>query len=57
LRLHQALPPNDRPQPFMQVGDVDALCAFDEDGIEPGNFFVYDRWQCDFLSEGEDRLR
>jgi hypothetical protein len=42
LRLHQALPPDDRAQSFVQIGNVDTLGAFDEDRIEPGNSFVYD---------------
>jgi hypothetical protein len=50
LRLHQALPPDDRAQSFMQIGDVDTLGAFDEGGVEPGNFLVYDRLHAGFLS-------
>jgi hypothetical protein len=42
LRLHQTLPPDDRAQSFMQIGNVDALGAFDEERIKPGNSFVYD---------------
>jgi hypothetical protein len=41
LRLHQTLPPNDRPQPFMQIGDVDMPCTFDQSRIEAGNSFVH----------------
>ena len=42
LWLHQALPTHDGPERFMQVGNIDALCAFNEDSIDSGDSFVYD---------------
>ncbi|MGW1423420.1 hypothetical protein [Bradyrhizobium manausense] len=50
LRLHQALPSYDRAQAFMQVSDVDASRALNEDRIETGNSLVDDGLHCDVLS-------